>query len=150
MIYKNIELKCNEQELQQFIDSINIEYEFRDFSQPFNNIDIKNETGIEKAQYYVLKINDLVIIQPFSPYKGKFVPVSEEDVKKQKEEIIDNMIFSKFKVTEEDKTNIEKETFTKTLAQLTVESKKKDAMIAQLAQQVNSLNIKISQMGGNQ
>ncbi|KAJ51105.1 hypothetical protein BD780_000227 [Clostridium tetanomorphum] len=61
---------------------------------------------------------------------------------------VENIIFYEYEDILKPKENIEKETFTKTLAELTVENKKKDAMISQLAQQVSNLNIKINQLGG--
>ena len=41
-----------------------------------------------------------------------------------------------------------KETLTKAVAELSIENKKKDVLISQLAQQINSLNVKIQQLGG--
>lgn len=47
------------------------------------------------------------------------------------------------------KEDVEKETFTQTLAELTIENKKKDAMIANLAETVASLTIQVNQLKGS-
>lgn len=61
----------------------------------------------------------------------------------------------KDKIKEENKKDIsskidnEKETFTQTLAELTIENKKKDSMIANLAETVANLTIQVNQMKGS-
>ncbi|WP_027624376.1 hypothetical protein [Clostridium lundense] len=154
MLYKDIEINCTKEELDTFINSIQIEYTLHGFDEKFNNTVINNSTNIENAKYYILKINDLIILQPFSPFEQGFTAITEENfeeiLNKQKEITIDNMIYDKFRIKETEQDNIEKETFTKMLSNLTIENKKKDAMLSQLAQQINILNIKINQLQGGE
>ncbi|WP_289136367.1 hypothetical protein [uncultured Brevibacillus sp.] len=55
MLYKGIELTCTQAELDVFVSKITVESEIRPFSQPFNGVEMVNNTGNEAAKYYFCK-----------------------------------------------------------------------------------------------
>lgn len=107
MIYKNKELKCTEAELNDFIASINISYELRDFTQPYNNVQLKNQTDQDNAKYCIFSIEGNESLLKHVPFVQGFVAITEENaveiIEEYKQRVIDNRVFSKFAVTEADK-----------------------------------------------
>ncbi|WP_432400911.1 hypothetical protein [Wukongibacter sp. M2B1] len=109
MIYKDIELNCNEEELNAFIVSVSnkITYEIRDFAEKFNNIEIENPTNDTTAKYIVITRESTQSYLTHDPKQQGFIAITDENAaiifEQYKQDIIDNMIFTKFAVTEADK-----------------------------------------------
>lgn len=101
----------------------------------------KTENGIEeiieKEPIYEIQQSEYICIDKEFSYwldvikktYGEFGKVTYESIEEEK--------------TEEE---IKKESLIKNIASLTIENKKKDLLISNLAQQINNLNIKITQM----
>lgn len=107
MIYKDIELSCTQEELDNFIANINITSEVRGFSELYNSAKMENPTNDLNAKYVIVTNGNAQHILTHDPQKQGFVAITDlnetEVIESYKQQIIDNMIFSKFAVTEEDK-----------------------------------------------
>lgn len=115
MIYKNIELNCTQEELDNFIVDIKIESKVCGFDEKYNNVNIENPTGDNTAKYYILSINGKpTYLQPHLPFEQGFVAITEENAQSiisiHKQQIIDDMIIAKFSsanVSEQQPTTLE-------------------------------------------
>lgn len=101
MNYKGKEINCTQQELDEFINSIPIEFSVRDFGEQYNNVTIDNPTSVEDAKYYVLKINGGTMLQTHVPGEAGFMAVTSENVQQiideQTTQAIDALVIAKFK-----------------------------------------------------
>ncbi len=107
MIYKNVELKCTQEELDAFKANIPISYELRGFHQTYNGVLIENPTGDPNAKYYVLTVGGRTFLQNHAPFVAGFVPITEENAQAIIDEhiavLVDQIIFAEFAATPEDK-----------------------------------------------
>ncbi|WP_025026325.1 hypothetical protein [Caldalkalibacillus mannanilyticus] len=106
MIYKDVELKCTEEKLDEFISGLDINYSLHDFDELYNGVKVANPTNDANAKYYVLKLNDMVYLQAHSPFDSGFVAITDENFEEvmngHKESIVDDLIFGKFAVNKEE------------------------------------------------
>ncbi|MEL5897308.1 hypothetical protein AAGC94_04395 [Clostridium sporogenes] len=113
-------------------------YKIINFYNEFNQPDYKNlniSKNIIGSQFFGEKI--AILANTEDKQHKDLVQITEVEYLKLKAEI-----------KEENNGDVEKETFTQTLAELTIENKKKDLMIANLAETVANLTIQVNQMKG--
>ncbi|HIG0356303.1 TPA: hypothetical protein ACX96U_001599 [Clostridium sporogenes] len=121
-------------------------YKLKNFFNNFNQPDYKRldvSKNISASQYYGKTIAIMANTEDIKS-NGDLEQITEEEYLKLKSEIEEEN-----KKDTPQSVDIEKETFTQTLAELTIENKKKDSMIANLAETVANLTIQVNKLKGS-
>lgn len=109
MQYKGIELKCAQEEFDEFRASVPVSYTIHDFSELYNGAVVSNPTGVENAKYYVLKSGDIVYLQTHTPNDEGFLPMTDANImgyiNAHVDMITENLAIAKYAKTQEDVIN---------------------------------------------